>query len=99
MVGKSVSLFGHQCHKRTLASSRVAKPLPLSPCKSVGLKRKAENVAGGLQVGTTVWDSPPTDLLLLTGLASSVFILSELLKLSEKFFSRDRPTQTLPEAV
>lgn len=56
-------------------------------------------MAGGLQVGITLWDSPPTDLLLLTGLASSVFILSELLKLSEKFFSRARPTQMLPEAV
>ncbi|NP_081198.1 calcium-transporting ATPase type 2C member 2 [Mus musculus] len=39
------------------------------------------------------------DLLLLTGLASSVFILSELLKLWEKFLSRARPTQMLPEAV
>uniref|UniRef100_A0A8C6RDY2 Calcium-transporting ATPase n=1 Tax=Nannospalax galili TaxID=1026970 RepID=A0A8C6RDY2_NANGA len=39
------------------------------------------------------------DLLLLTGLASSVFILSELLKLCEKFFSQTRSTQRLPEAV
>ncbi|XP_034378381.1 calcium-transporting ATPase type 2C member 2 [Arvicanthis niloticus] len=39
------------------------------------------------------------DLLLLTGLASSVFILSELLKLCEKFFSRAKPTQMPPEAV
>lgn len=56
-------------------------------------------MAGDLWVGTTVWDSLPTDLLLLTGLASSVFILSELLKLWEKFLSRARPTQMLPEAV
>lgn len=76
-----------------------AKILPLTPHKSVRLKRKAENMAGGLQVGTTVWDSLPADLLLLTGLASSVFILSELLKLWEKFFSRVRLTQMLPEAV
>ncbi|XP_022367347.1 calcium-transporting ATPase type 2C member 2 [Enhydra lutris kenyoni] len=34
------------------------------------------------------------DLLLLTGLASSVFIVSELLKLCEKFFSRARKAQT-----
>lgn len=56
-------------------------------------------MADDLWVGTTVWDSLPTDLLLLTGLASSVFILSELLKLWEKFLSRARPTQMLPEAV
>lgn len=67
--------------------------------KPLRVKRKAENVAGDLWVGTTVWDSLPTDLLLLTGLASSVFILSELLKLWEKFLSRARPTQMLPEAV
>lgn len=34
-----------------------------------------------------------TDLLLLTGLASSVFILSELLKLCEKFCSRVKKAQ------
>ncbi|EGV94120.1 Calcium-transporting ATPase type 2C member 2 [Cricetulus griseus] len=39
------------------------------------------------------------DLLLLTGLASSVFVLSELLKLCEKFCSGARTTQMLPEAV
>lgn len=39
------------------------------------------------------------DLLLLTGLASSVFILSELLKLCEKFCSRAKADQMLPEAV
>ncbi|XP_072587507.1 calcium-transporting ATPase type 2C member 2 isoform X1 [Vulpes vulpes] len=33
------------------------------------------------------------DLLFLTGLASSVFILSELLKLGEKFFSRAKKAQ------
>lgn len=75
------------------------KPLPLSPRKSVRLKGKAGDMAGGLQVGTTVWGSLPTDLLLLTSLASSVFILSELLKLCEKFFSRAKPTQMPPEAV
>nr|XP_012417061.1 PREDICTED: calcium-transporting ATPase type 2C member 2 [Odobenus rosmarus divergens] len=39
------------------------------------------------------------DLLLLTGLASSVFILSELLKLCEKFFSRAKKAQTHPEDI
>ncbi|XP_051024953.1 calcium-transporting ATPase type 2C member 2 [Acomys russatus] len=39
------------------------------------------------------------DLLLLAGLASSVFVLSELLKLCEKFCSGARTTQALPEAV
>lgn len=36
------------------------------------------------------------DLLLLTGLASSVFIVSELLKLCERYFSaaRKRPKDT-----
>lgn len=54
---------------------------------------------GGLQVGTAVWASLSADLLLLTGLASSVFVLSELLKLCEKFCSGARTTQALPEAV
>ncbi|KAK7830309.1 hypothetical protein U0070_018817 [Myodes glareolus] len=39
------------------------------------------------------------DLLLLAGLASSVFVLSELLKLCEKFCSGARATQMLSEAV
>ncbi|XP_077919117.1 calcium-transporting ATPase type 2C member 2 [Halichoerus grypus] len=39
------------------------------------------------------------DLLLLTGLASSVFILSELLKLCEKFCSRAKKAQTHPEDI
>lgn len=39
------------------------------------------------------------DLLLLTGLASSVFIFSELLKLCEKFCSRARKAQTHHEDV
>ncbi|XP_019490363.1 PREDICTED: calcium-transporting ATPase type 2C member 2 [Hipposideros armiger] len=39
------------------------------------------------------------DLLLLTGLASSVFILSELLKLCEKFCARAKKTQTHHEDV
>ncbi|KAL6045595.1 hypothetical protein STEG23_029496 [Scotinomys teguina] len=39
------------------------------------------------------------DLLLLAGLASSVFILSELVKLCEKFCSGDRTPQTFPGAV
>ncbi|XP_075833558.1 calcium-transporting ATPase type 2C member 2 isoform X2 [Microtus pennsylvanicus] len=39
------------------------------------------------------------DLLLLAGLASSVFVLSELLKLCDKFCSGARATQMLPEAV
>uniref|UniRef100_A0A8C3W912 Calcium-transporting ATPase n=1 Tax=Catagonus wagneri TaxID=51154 RepID=A0A8C3W912_9CETA len=39
------------------------------------------------------------DLLLLTGLASSVFVLSELLKLWEKFCSRAKKAQTLQEDV
>lgn len=75
------------------------KPLPLSHHSFVRLKGKAEDMAGGLQAGTIVWDSLPTDLLLLTGLASSVFILSELLKLCEKFFARAKPTQMPLEAV
>ncbi|XP_054553008.1 calcium-transporting ATPase type 2C member 2 isoform X2 [Talpa occidentalis] len=39
------------------------------------------------------------DLLLLTGLASSVFILSELLKLCERFCSRVRSTKKHQEGV
>uniref|UniRef100_U6CYK6 Calcium-transporting ATPase n=1 Tax=Neovison vison TaxID=452646 RepID=U6CYK6_NEOVI len=39
------------------------------------------------------------DLLLLTGLASSVFIVSELLKLCEKFFCRARKAQTHPDHI
>ncbi|KAF5918555.1 hypothetical protein HPG69_004990 [Diceros bicornis minor] len=39
------------------------------------------------------------DLLLLTGLASSVFILSELLKLCERFCSRAKKAQIPQEAV
>ncbi|XP_032179144.1 calcium-transporting ATPase type 2C member 2 isoform X3 [Mustela erminea] len=39
------------------------------------------------------------DLLLLTGLASSVFIVSELLKLCEKFFCRARKAQTHPDDI
>uniref|UniRef100_A0A452ULB8 Calcium-transporting ATPase n=1 Tax=Ursus maritimus TaxID=29073 RepID=A0A452ULB8_URSMA len=39
------------------------------------------------------------DLLLLTGLASSVFIFSELLKLCERFFARAKKAQTPPEDI
>lgn len=39
------------------------------------------------------------DLLLLTGLASSVFILSELVKLCEKLCSRARKARVPQEAV
>ena len=39
------------------------------------------------------------DLLLLTGLASSVFILSELFKLCEKFCCRAQKAQTPQEDV
>lgn len=48
---------------------------------------------------TPVFLPLPADLLLLTGLASSVFIVSELLKLCEKFFCRARKAQTHPDHI
>lgn len=98
-------LFGHPVSQKDPGLVKGLAP-SLSPHKSVGLRRKAENMEGDT-AGRGRWPlpskplpcPPPADLLLLAGLASSVFVLSELLKLCEKFCSGARATQMLSEAV